>query len=650
MHILEKFGIKDADTFENVLGIDLGHGETSAAVININGDGTAKDLYFNNNNLRKIITALYISDDGREALIGNEAIKAKGRLYTGFKDRPDRLDNKFENDNRTKGELLRIYFQMVVATLYKYNKLNLQGKTLIVVGCPSSSEWLRYDEEYADILSEGLHTEGGQMPVIIMPESRAALIKIFREQNDNVFLDHGAMIFDSGSSTFDCTYINQNKKIGFEFSEPLGASYIERKMLENFLGRRVYDDVKDLGHTLIDLRLRKEQYFEFPEDDSICYRLKLKNDETTGLQSIDNTFMEDAVAKMNVAFATSSGPRKGSWKALCEQYFQYAYSRVKENPPETVLITGGASRMQFLQDLCRKTFPKAQVVCDDEPSFSVSRGLAWAGLTDLKCANLLEKTKSNIKDGISNSLDGLFELISNKFSDRVYQFACKNFEQWAAPAINNETLQTVLNHIRDDFIRFLGMQDAKNLISGSFDTWLDMVKTIIVMNVNQSFKDEYPGSVQEIKRFTVDDEKWDKIKEMLINSNDFVISVDDISKYFDLDSGGTIFLKIILCIVLLPFAVFDGIFDTNISGWAGERIWDVNKNKSYNKKNRDKMFKQYIEKKDNIMKQLRENIQDSLKKSIPSEKRKNIVDTVYQNIECDVEGAVDTVSLYFTTR
>ena len=72
-----------------------------------------------------------------------------------------------------------------------------------------------------------------------------------------------------------------------------------------------------------------------------------------------------------------------SWRKA----FNYALNETIENLGEakegqqldTVLLTGGASRLPLVLPAAKAAFPKARVVRGAEPEFAIARGLAWLG-------------------------------------------------------------------------------------------------------------------------------------------------------------------------------------------------------------------------------------------------------------------------------
>jgi len=79
-----------------------------------------------------------------------------------------------------------------------------------------------------------------------------------------------------------------------------------------------------------------------------------------------------------------------SWQTA----FDYALRETIENlggrDPDTVLLTGGASRLPLVLPATQKVFPKAKVVRGAEPEFAIARGLAWLGRFEFLHASFQE--------------------------------------------------------------------------------------------------------------------------------------------------------------------------------------------------------------------------------------------------------------------
>ena len=232
-----RFGIKeeDANSFDYILGFDMGHGEISVSYWKMNVNSVPDDLKVNDTSDKKDFALLFEESNGTyktgAATIGGE----NGRLFSYFKVKPSRMNELYAGTQKTKKELMQ---QMLVEILKQVKAKNTNeglftGKGLLVVGCPSSPDWLanEADLKYAKIFQDVVGQTGHDLKVIVMPESRASLVKIYKESTGNEefikILHDGVIVYDFGSSTLDATSIDFDNNIQNDESIPLGAHLIE---------------------------------------------------------------------------------------------------------------------------------------------------------------------------------------------------------------------------------------------------------------------------------------------------------------------------------------------------------------------------------------------------------------------------------------
>ena len=142
------------------------------------------------------------------------------------------------------------------------------------------------------------------------------------------------------------------------------------------------------------------------------------------LKLYDNDFWEELKNK------------RQSWR----QHFRNVLSIIKKkwSLPEdlTVIITGGASRMDFvIQDIKAIIYPDAKenekvniVVSDDtDKSFSVANGLAYAAYANLK---IEEVRKTFFDEKLSCIAERICDDVFNAFCDGVYKATCKEIKDY----------------------------------------------------------------------------------------------------------------------------------------------------------------------------------------------------------------------------
>lgn len=670
-HMLDfkRFGIENIEQYDNIIGLDFGHGEVSAALWKMKTENVGdapKDLSFNTNDKHKIYTALFITNDG-VCKIGDEALNNKpgtGKLYTCFKVKPSRLlkNEPFANETITKKELVQLFMREAVETLFQCNEKDLTGKNLIIVGCPSSKEWLKgnSDVEYARILSEKFKR---QIPVIVMPESRASLIKTYREKKNAISFREGVIVFDFGSSTLDCTYINFEKSSMLDESEPLGAAYIEEKMMESFCDEKYQRKLlKDEDNTKIDLRGKKETHYLAPEGEQTA-AVHFQN----GLQAklIDSDYMLDITHHQKIGYSTDAVLNNtGSWAELCEGFLR----KVKDTmivPYEQsagkafcglIILTGGASRMKFTADICRKIFPEAVLEADLSPSYCVSRGLALAGKTDIEAQVLLAQTKENIRKQIAAAFVELEDNLAKDIAELVYDFVLKQVEHWKDYG-DNQTLQALLDETKTKFKTYIStnsqvdtilMKDFTEFLNGSKG-----LKTIIINTVNETFRGKYPNSVNSIKPFKIEDSKWAEITSQLMSKNKLNLS-QSVLNNLKIDNillnGLRLILTIVVGVLSMPLYIIDGIFDTDLGDSFIDTFapsWEDKKDVLFPSDKRVKMYNKLVGKKQNILPEIAGDVKET---AMLKEEKDKVTDIIMKNIEEDISDAVNTISLYFSNK
>lgn len=516
-----RFDVKNATKYKQIIGIDIGHGEFSAAVCDMEGPnrGKALDLWLNNNQLKKLFTALHISEGGAVTL-GEAGMRySSGEKYIYFKARPALLGERYDDGTGTgrritKKELVEIFVRSVMQALKTHNPL--QDSVILFVGCPSSPEWLNNDQDvkYAQIIRNAL---SDAYPVVVIPESRASLIKAYHESNTRknskpVEIKDGVVVFDFGSSTADWTYFDGKKTI--DFSQPLGASFIEQRMLQASIDPlHKPEDVVDIRATLCALRSLKEAHFDCPM--GVQYAGFRYKDGVTQPLVIDKPFMDRITNQETYSYSSLGKDYKGSWNVLCYGVFLEAKEQIGSRPCATVILTGGASRMELVSKNCRDVF-HIEPLIDIEPSFCVSRGLALAGYTDLTAelayANCIEQIHAMLLEpGASPYTYKLEKELAEGLCNAIYpklaeELILDELHTWSMcdPSDSNcqidrayRTLDGVIEQINTKSSAYLARDDYRALIRKAIETWIGRHNKDIVGIVNKNFSTLYGSGIPD---------------------------------------------------------------------------------------------------------------------------------------------------------
>jgi len=351
------------------IGFDLGHGET--ALGRAFGATVREPEILEWRGRRSFVTA--VATDKSGVKIGAEALNLaalgpKANVAVKFKSRELNLDT------------VRVPTFMFTETLI--NGLTDEGTILgpkdsqFIVGCPSG--WSAEDREsYRDVFqTSGLKT------VRIVPESRAALMTALEQGYLSVEDARASvLIVDIGSSTTDFTYCRDldAQDVGHNI---LGSGLLDTEIFELNLTRqkdraRIEELIAAYPHyrPIMEYWCREAKEAYFTGEDvpvELLKRLPIGRGVVFDIR-IDKA---DADGILDKPLEALNGY---SWRTA----FDYALKETIENlggrAPDTVLLTGGASRLPLVLPAAKAAFPKARIVRGAEPEFAIARGLAWLG-------------------------------------------------------------------------------------------------------------------------------------------------------------------------------------------------------------------------------------------------------------------------------
>lgn len=538
---------------KNVIAIDFGHGETAAAYpyqLMKNNAATfeVKRLAFKNN--RAIVySRIFISEDQMKALsemenityseleklentlgdflIGDfsKQINKSGETYNYFKIQPSMFDEKIKGAlsdkyGITHGMVMACYAFQVVNDLLSSNPNDLMGYTrnsiTLLIGCPTSPAWT--SEKEANKFKKLVMDATGVKNVIIIPESRAAMFSSIQTSDNSkaVSADKGAVIFDFGSSTADCTYIWMGKKI-LEFSWRLGASEIEEILYNSVVkeyNNESSDDNKITDEQSIasspectkELRKAKEEFYATKNTiEPICNFSKTE-DSTRKLLSV--TLDEDKMYSITHTSPLSlvdehNNLRSGSWYDLCKEFYEYAKeiitsAKVEDEfcPIGSVVITGGASKMPFVRELCKEVFPNCEYYVEDNPSYSVSNGLCWSQISEDKLDICLKRALERINNDPACKIEKLMDMISESLYESLREIIEEKSKEWASGE-TDLSIQDLINSI-SDFIKTQEVTEKfMHIIFSQEQEWKKICSTVINESVNAEAQELYCNNVPD---------------------------------------------------------------------------------------------------------------------------------------------------------
>ena len=449
-------------SFTKIIGLDIGHGETAAVCMDTTTKQIAR-LNLDDNQTKVVPSIIGIMEDG-SVVLGETAGKGQGvkEVIAYFKKSPAHFPEKVMG--RTRGECISLFVQQVVRQIFKYNRDILteseKDSIQLVVGCPSTAEWTDTPEREA--YEKLLKDASGFQNTVVVPESRAALFSAFTSQGlEGITATDGVLVFDFGSSTADCTYINMGRLL-MEYSWTLGAATIEENMFNEFQElmeskarkegvQAVLTNIRSIEFALrVDM---KEKYYSkmLPEDANFMRRANILDssgrpvtDDNGKIRKlrvdmdIDDDLMDKVSRESRFMVSRGAGQAMASdsWHGHCKSFLERAKTELtaRQIPCKAIILTGGASKMDFVKQLCREVFKNEEIklLIADEPSFSVALGLAWTGMVD----NQIEESKKTaltvLKQQSQCSKPALVKCIADKYTEVLYPEFDDVLKKWVS--------------------------------------------------------------------------------------------------------------------------------------------------------------------------------------------------------------------------
>ena len=431
-----------------VIGIDLGHGETSAAICPLQWDALpsqldpAKDLEMGGN--KKVIpSAITILDNGT-TYIGDAAfnpeILRQADVHVCFKKAPQ--------DIHGEKEQLMIAFMREVYKRIRENNSGILTDNNHQVFIATPSGW---DKPTQDLYMQ-MAKEAGLPVAGLTKESRAAFVRAQSDTTSGIGrnIEKGAIVFDMGSSTLDFTYMNKNLPELIDFGYNCGASAVEKAIY-----RHEYDEEESIkvfekkyprliDYLVFESRQVKEKIYTDPT-------LKVK--KTVNFEDIvDDEELEDERFRLvyQPGDLNKLLEENGYMKQIADAMKDFRMNHIPGQDIYGVSMTGGASRMDFLKPLIYHYFgvDEDHVYRDQDPSLTISQGVAMVARMDMRT------------EGMDEGLGTQIEELTN--SSKIFSTFAINFTTVA--------LQTIIDSLNSSILVFenskedMSMDDFNALI------------------------------------------------------------------------------------------------------------------------------------------------------------------------------------------
>lgn len=419
---------KVTDKTEFIIGIDFGHGETSAAFYDLR-DQKKMDLDILPG-LKVVKSAVAILEqEGQQTICVGDAAIANAPLakdfQISFKKRPSYM-NETER-NRMVAFMKGVY----MGILDRHPDYKTREHVVYIARPSQDSLWKTEENAYIAMAEEaGIPVAG------IQKESRAAYFRA-RTQPDSKIdsqVKKGVLIVDFGSSTVDFTYLNGKISAPIDDGRALGASEVESALMEYALSHSVDSYMHEFAmrfgndknsnpynQMLYKFREAKEAFYgkKLPVFSiSFDYGLLTSSEGSPIFGFGGISFTRDQVNEI-----LGKGVPGGYIERVRDAAREFRKEKLKDNKVACVYLTGGASRMDFVREIFMDVFDLDAAHCppDDNPSVIVSQGVAHLSYADVKAAEKEVELKKIAQEAIAgfNWEDSFNSIIRSSIKSQI---------------------------------------------------------------------------------------------------------------------------------------------------------------------------------------------------------------------------------------
>ena len=454
-------------------GFDLGDAECA---ISVKMQGKNKEpqvipVYGN-----KSFISAYAVSSGGDIVIGENACYTPKAAQAKI-----RFKSRFLTDPISNQDILR-FTKAVLEDITSENNLRPADENIFYVGCPAG--WNKNDRERYRAIFEN----AGYPPTKIITESRAALMYACQSKHLQLSYDiltKPMLVVDIGSSTTDFAYILGGKEVELMTAGEvfLGGGVMDEILLNDCIkaspkAEKIRSEFRESSswYTYCEFAARrlKEKYFtdedywsEHGITQSVVIRYKFPIKLTLKMDKAEaDRLLNTKVEKLgNKSFAQ-----------LFTESLENVKEKTKENPPIIVLLTGGVSKMPVIKKMCEEIFPDSVIVSENEPEFSVSKGLSYTGEVDAELKlfkeDIEELKKSDVVENIvSENIDQLLKKVVDTLIEPIIQNAAMPiFTKWRNGQI--DTINEVNEQMKDEINTYLNSQEVKQLLVEPISEWI----------------------------------------------------------------------------------------------------------------------------------------------------------------------------------
>lgn len=563
--------------YKYVIGIDFGHGETSAAICPYEFPDDFEDIVFSESPKEYTIPSAITQTSSGLYYFGNNAfrsdINSMSVAKIGFKKKP--------GTDEESDQLMSIFLKYIYQRILEIKKDRLHdGNHCVYLACPSS--WGKQTiEKYKDLaIRAGIPVEG------ITKESRAAFVFLqHKEEMKKLKSLNQTCIIDFGSSTIDFTYMTNDDNVDsyIDFGYDNGASKVENIILNAYSSNEQLKKLSDnnplmVNRLLYDIRKYKEDIYSHPGKErffTISFEKYFPTfDESSSIEFVYNS---DGLNDLLLG--------KNYIKQVRFNLIKFKKNHINEGEIKAVYLTGGASRMTFLKKCICDSFEVSEdmIFVDENPSLTISRGI-----TRLAC---LDSQSKVLKENIIS----YFSLID---TEEIYKDFRNSFKTTAVKYIAQQ-IDTVLYRFGmsendlspNDLINNIKRATRGIDITSIANSTLDEVMPSELFKIKQ----DYYQLIDNYSKMGIDNISEFELDRVEIDVDDLTRSLEDfISVYLEND----FLIGFLMLLAIVPVGItklFSKKYADQMVDWIIDK-GSASKNKKLSRKNRIDLVKKFKEK------------------------------------------------------
>lgn len=470
----------------NLIGTDFGDGEVAACQVLWNPISSSgidtRQLTFQRGVERYHVPNILYSPRGNQLMalmpvdrLSGDAYIAE-RTFSNFKTVCDGMHEQlhYNNDQKlpTYADLMSHSLACIVKCLFDNNStLDRKKPTIIMAGMPSSERWVKYEKNYASILSRkfGDYLPGQEVHLVVIPESIAAMA-------GEIGMDQASwqkgikQILDGGSSTFDLTTVSPKGTLPEgQDSYQFGGNQLDELLVK--FGDYLFQDNCQKQCTMkpemgkkAKLRLKKElvygdggrnlersaQSYLYRKCDRNGKELQNSLGQTqTYTYTIDKILMgivlnnHNELPCLRTSLCHLGGGFRGreesrdSWLAACRTVLTRFHDETKQlcpnGKPDLLILTGGVSNMPEVCGLAEEIFEPRKIMLSQNPSTSVSKGLALVLANEIKKWWMLQRLLDELDAlFLQHNMDTLLDTAAREACAVSLDCYDKTIREWAS--------------------------------------------------------------------------------------------------------------------------------------------------------------------------------------------------------------------------